>query len=256
VLALDGINKNAKPSNANKDLLAVGIGNFLSACIGGLPMISEVVRSKANIEFGAKTEKSNFFHGLFMLIAVLLLSEMLNLIPLASLAALLIFVGIKLASPKEFMHAYKIGLDQFCIFCMTFICTLLSDLLIGVIAGIVLKLFFHMVRNRQIISLFAPKIKANYQNGILCIYISGPLIFIGYAALLSAIEKNISKAKLQGQAIAEIQIILTEVTFLDHTVLQKLQSLPRKYPGIGISIRENKALISSSNHPLSCRLIP
>lgn len=70
VFALDGIKKNSKPSNVNKDLLAVGIGNILSACIGGLPMISEVVRSKANIEFGAKTVKSNFFHGFFMFIAL------------------------------------------------------------------------------------------------------------------------------------------------------------------------------------------
>lgn len=255
VFALDGIQKNGKPSNVNKDLLAVGIGNLLSACIGGLPMISEVVRSKANIEFGAKTAKSNFFHGFFMLIAVLLLSSVLNLIPLAALAALLVFVGIKLASPKEFIHAYKVGLDQLCIFCTTFIFTLLSDLLIGVIAGILLKLIFHIVRNRQILSLFAPKLKATYQNGVLCIDVNGPLIFIGYAIFLNLIEKNIENTKKQGQEVTQIQIILSEVTFLDHTILQKLGSLPEKFPGIDIVIYENKALIPFSKHPMSTRML-
>lgn len=240
VFALDDMNNNSKPSNVNKDLFAVGLGNLLSACIGGLPMISEVVRSKANIEFGAKTEKSNFFHGCFMLIAILFLSTVLNLIPLTALAALLVFVGAKLASPKEFLHAYKVGLDQLCIFCTTFIFTLLSDLLIGVIAGILLKLIFHIIRNRQILPLFSPKIKTKNQDGVLYIYLRGPLIFVGYTTLLHSIEKNIKNARMQGKKIAEIQLILNEVTFLDHTILQKLQSLPKKFPSIAVVIERER----------------
>lgn len=256
VFALDGIQKNTKPSDVNKDLLAVGIGNFLSACIGGLPMISEVVRSKANVEFGAKTAKSNFFHGFFMFTAVLLLSSVLNLIPLAALAALLVFVGIKLASPKEFIDAYKIGLDQLCIFCTTFIFTLLSDLLIGVVSGILLKLIFHVARNRQLLPLFAPKLNVMYQNGVLSIYVNGPLIFIGYAAFLNTIEKNIENMNKRNLEVSELRIFLSGVTFLDHTILKKLDALPEKFPGIEVVIDENKALIPFYKHPMSSRMLP
>lgn len=144
----------SRTSNLNKDLFAVGLGNLLCACIGGLPMISEIVRSKANIDFGAQTVKSNFFHGLFMLIAVLLLPAIMNLIPLSALAALLILVGIKLASPKEFIHAYKLGIDQFCMLCTTLIITLLTDLLVGVISGMLLQFIIHVVKTRAIKGLF------------------------------------------------------------------------------------------------------
>lgn len=153
VCAVDTMNPLSPPSNLNKDLGAVGIGNLLSALIGGLPMISEIVRSKANIDFGAKTAKANFFHGLFMLIAVIGLPMVVNLIPLSALAALLVFVGIKLASPREFYHAYKSGMDDFLVFFTTFLVTLFSDLLMGVFSGILLKLIFYVVRTR-----YTPKI--------------------------------------------------------------------------------------------------
>lgn len=148
VCAVDSMTRDSSPhssgSDLNKDLLAVGVGNLLSALIGGLPMISEIVRSKANIDYGATSAKANFFHGLFMLIAVLLLPQVMNLIPLSALAALLVFVGFKLASPSTFIHAYKEGKAQFMIFCATLIVTLLSDLLIGVATGIFLSYILHL----------------------------------------------------------------------------------------------------------------
>jgi MFS superfamily sulfate permease-like transporter len=109
VKAIDSLDAYKRKSNYNKDLIAVGIGNIFVGSLGGLPMISEVARSSANVNNGAQTRWANFFHGLFLLIAVLTIAPIIELIPNAALAAMLIAVGYRLASPNEFIKTYKIG---------------------------------------------------------------------------------------------------------------------------------------------------
>lgn len=247
VFAIDSLTQQKATSNVNKDLLSVGIGNLFSALVGGLPMISEIVRSKANIDFGAKSEKANFFHGVFMLLAVIMLAKIINLIPLAALSALLIFVGVKLASPKEFIHAYKIGIDQFCVFIATFLLTLFCDLLMGVLAGIILKLNFHILRNHNL-KIFFPEFLIKIEKDILYIVIKGPLIFLNYAKIISIITKNLNNN------IKSLILDLNEVSYLDHTILYKIQMLKDKFSGINIIIKENPKLIPLYDHPLSSRI--
>ena len=150
VKAIDLLDPYKRKSNTNKDLVAVGIGNTISAILGGLPMISEVARSSSNVNNGAKTRWANFFHGVFILVFVLLASHLIELIPNAALAAMLISVGIKLSHPKEFVHTFKIGKEQLAIFVVTIFFTMYEDLLVGIAAGIVLKMIIHVINGTPI----------------------------------------------------------------------------------------------------------
>ena len=145
VKASDKMDPWKRHSDFNKDLVAIGVGNTLTGFLGGPPMISEVVRSSANISFGARTRWANFFHGFFLFIAMLLLIPIIELIPNTALAAVLIFVGYRLASPQEFVNAYKTGKEQFLIFCTTITFILATDLLVGMLAGIIVKLLIHLI---------------------------------------------------------------------------------------------------------------
>lgn len=220
VCAIDTMTRD-KPSDLNKDLLATGIGNLVCSLIGGLPMISEIVRSKANIDYGAKTAKANFFHGLFLLISVLVLSPVISLIPLSALAALLVFVGLKLASPKEFIHTYKIGVDQFLIFITTFMVTLLEDLLIGVICGITLKIIIHLCRGLRLKNLFHPELSIENNEDITIITATGPLTFMTYLTLKNAITRSLKKCN-------KVCLDVKNVVLVDHTIVLKIDNLIRE----------------------------
>lgn len=129
-----------RTSNNNRELLAQGTGNILAGLIGGIPMTSVIVRSSANIYAGARTRMSAIFHGLILLLCVFLIPHLLNLIPLASLAAVLLVVGYKLAHPSLFKKMFALGADQWVPFVVTVIAILMTDLLTGVFIGLVVGL--------------------------------------------------------------------------------------------------------------------
>ncbi len=150
VEATDKLDPVKRITPTNKELKAQGIGNVLSGLVGGLPITQVIVRSSANITFGAKTKLSAILHGIWLLLSAVTIAGLLNMIPLASLAAILIMVGYKLAKPSLFSHMYKLGWEQFAPFIATVAAILLTDLLTGIAIGLVVGIFYtlhHSYRN-------------------------------------------------------------------------------------------------------------
>ncbi|UIR56137.1 SulP family inorganic anion transporter [Sphingobacterium sp. SRCM116780] len=147
--AVDKIDPLKRNSPTNRELIAQGIGNMTSGLLGGLPMTSVIVRSSANVNAGGRTRQSAVLHGMWLLLAILLIPGILNLIPLSCLAAILLQTGYKLAKPALFTSMYKKGLDQFIPFFVTLVAIICTDLLMGVGVGIVVATFYILKANMQ-----------------------------------------------------------------------------------------------------------
>ena len=150
VEATDKMDPQKRVTPTNRELKAQGLGNIISGFIGGLPITQVIVRSTANISFGGKTKMSAILHGVFLLISAIAIAGLLNMIPLASLAAILIMVGYKLAKPTLFKQMYKMGWEQFIPFTATVVGILATDLLKGITIGILFGIFYtlrHSYRN-------------------------------------------------------------------------------------------------------------
>jgi MFS superfamily sulfate permease-like transporter len=168
-------------SNANTELKAQGIGNILSGLIGGLPMTSVIVRTTANINAGAKTKFSAIVHGLMLLLTVILIPGILNMIPMASLAAILLMIGWKLSSPKVFKHMWQSGLQQFIPFIITVLAVVFTDLLKGVGIGLIVSIFYILKGNMKLAYRFS---KEKYHEGeTIHINLAQEVSFLNKAAL-------------------------------------------------------------------------
>ena len=142
VEATDKLDPYKRVTPTNRELKAQGLGNIVSGLIGGLPVTQVIVRSSANIAFGGKTKLSAILHGIFLLISAMTIAGLLNMIPLASLAAILIMVGYKLAKPALFKQMYQLGWEQFVPFTATVIGILATDLLKGITIGMIFGIFY------------------------------------------------------------------------------------------------------------------
>ncbi|MBM3768867.1 MAG: SulP family inorganic anion transporter, partial [Acidobacteria bacterium] len=246
VSAVDSLDPERRTSDMNKDLLAAGIGNTVAAALGGLPMISEIVRSKANIDNGAKSRWANFFHGLFLLAALVLIPGLLQEIPLAALAAMLIYTGFRLASPKEFIHAYEIGAEQLFLFVSTMVVTLATDLLLGVAVGLVLKVIIHLKNGASLKTLFSAVVREHTEGDRLILEIHESAIFTNYLALkarLSAVPSSIKTVELQ----------FGGAWIVDHTVLEKLTALSRTWADRELVLTGLDEMEAASAHGLASR---
>lgn len=145
--AVDKLDPLKRIAPTNQELKAQGVGNFLSGMLGGLPITAVIVRSSANIDAGAHTKVAAFVHGLLLLLSAMFLSSVLNMIPLACLAAVLLLTGYKLAKPKLFVQQYEKGFNQFAPFAVTIGAILSTDLLKGMAIGMAVGLFFVLRAN-------------------------------------------------------------------------------------------------------------
>ena len=145
VEATDKLDEQKRITPKNKELIAQGLGNMISGLIGGLPITQVIVRSSANIQSGGKTKISAILHGVFLLISVMTIPGLLNMIPLSVLAAILLIVGYKLAKPKLFVSIFKLGWRQFLPFITTVLGIIARDLLVGIVLGLIVGVYFILV---------------------------------------------------------------------------------------------------------------
>lgn len=246
--AVDKLDKEKRTSDLDKDLLSKGVCNTFLGFIGGLPIISEIVRSSANIDNGARTPLSNFVHGVMILVFVAFFPNLLHQVPLAALSALLIGVGWRLAHPTQFVHAKEIGRDNITTYLVTFITTLASDLLIGVAAGVVTKLvltFMAGVKPRDLLKLKINTVDLGNETQI---KIQGPIVFTNSLQLKRELDKN-----MQGNK--PVTLDLSQVTFIGHSVMDMIDRTKGNYENNGtkIVLKNNEHLRPLSSHALATR---
>lgn len=246
VLAIDSIDPKKNRSDLNKDLFALSCGNLISSILGGLPMISEVVRSKANVDNGAKSKYGNFFHGIFLLIFTIGFSKYLNMIPLSALAAILIYVGLRLASVSEFYHIGSLGRDQLIIFLSTILAILLTDLLTGIFIGIVIKTFIYFIIGGNFKSIFLAKISTKTFQNQSVIKMSGDANYISILRIKNCIEKIPSPNS--------IKIDLKNCNIIDHTFLVGINLIEKTRNNKKIEITNSCEMRSLSNHEFSTKI--
>ena len=192
--ATDKLDPYKRYTDTNRELKAQGIGNIVSGLLGGLPMTSVVVRSSANINSGGRTKLATIFHGFLLIVFALSIPFILNKIPLAALAAVLLMVGYKLAKPSVFIHLWKNGFSQFIPFVVTVVAVVGIDLLKGVAIGLGVSIMFILYQNLKIAYSFK---KESFHDGdVITIKLAQEVSFLNKAAIKSTLGNIPEKSKL------------------------------------------------------------
>lgn len=245
--AVDLLDPWKRKTNMDRDVLAVGAANLVAALIGGLPMISEIVRSKSNIDNGARTRFANMWHGVFLLLCVGLIPTVLHRIPLAALAAMLVYTGTRLAHPNEFRNVYRIGREQLLIFVVTLVVVLATDLLIGVAAGVLLKMVIHLANGVPLRSFFKAYVEVEDVDEHTTRII----------ARESAVFSNWIPFRRQIEDIGLVQkrnliLDLSGAAMVDASVMEKLEEMQAEFQQNGLTLElrglEDFRAFSPSSH--------
>ena len=251
--AIDLVDPWKRKTAMDRDLLAVGVANVAAGAIGGLPMISEIVRSKANIDNGARTRFADLWHAVFLLAFVATVPGLIHRIPLAALAAMLVYTGFRLASPREFINVFEIGAEQLVIFVATIVGVLATDLLVGVGIGVATKFLIHMINGvppREFFKSFLSVTEIDEST-------------VQIDAAGSAIFSNWIPFRRQIEQIGLVQrnnviVNLAGTRLVDSNVMEKLDGLAAEFSRAGLTLEvvgleDHRAF---SGHPHSSRRRP
>jgi len=216
--AIDKLDKRNRITPVNRELIAQGIGNMSCGLLGAIPITAVVVRGSANVDAGGRTKLSAFTHGLFLLLAVLLAPFLLNKIPYASLAAILLITGYNLTKPKLFHNMWSLGRRQFIPFILTIIVILSTDLLIGVSIGLLISIYFIVQNNFKA----EYKITKTQHNGIETDYIK-----------LNSNVTFLNKVKLRKvlDEVPEFSVLTidgSDCNFIDYDILEIISEYQNK----------------------------
>ncbi|MCX7089193.1 MAG: carbonic anhydrase family protein [Methylococcales bacterium] len=210
--AVDKLDPYKRVTSANQELMAQGVGNICSGLLGGLPLTQVIIRSSINISSGAKTKVASFIHGVLFLSAVLLIPSLLNKIPLASLASVLMVAGYKLARPSVFKSMYHAGINNFIPFCATVLGLVLTDMLTGIAIGLGTALFSIVLGNYKNAFYF----KEARQGNKIIIKFSEHVSFLNKANILQMLKRIPNDS--------EVVIDASRSKYIDYDVFEIVQN--------------------------------
>ncbi|NQD70476.1 SulP family inorganic anion transporter, partial [Sphingobacterium shayense] len=225
--AIDKLDPLKRNTPTNRELMAQGIGNMTSGFLGGLPLTSVIVRSSANVQAGGRTRQSAMLHGVWLLLALIAIPQLINLIPLGSLAAILLHTGYKLANPALFKKMMRKGLDQFIPFAITVLAIVFTDLLMGVGIGIVVAIFYIIRANMQ--NAFKMEIQDNKGEQTYIMTLAEEVSFLNKVPIqqkLYSIPKNAEAIHINGK----------HSKFIDKDVIEVLKDFELNATSKGIAI--------------------
>ncbi|PZE18960.1 SulP family inorganic anion transporter [Putridiphycobacter roseus] len=227
VEASDKIDPDKRITPKNRELKAQGIGNIIAGLIGGLPVTQVIVRSSANQQAGGKSKLSTIFHGLLLLISVIAIPTLLNQIPLATLAAILLIVGFKLAKPALFKEMYGQGMGQFIPFFVTVVSILLTDLLTGILLGLLVAIIVIIINNFRTPYVLQVKNENNQKKYRLVL--SEDVSFLNKASILKILDR-IPKGE-------EIEIDTRQTRFMHYDVNEIIENFIEKAAELDIKVK-------------------
>ncbi len=254
--AVDKLDPYKRKTNLDKDLIGIGVSSMVSGMLGGLPIITVIVRSSVNVHNNAKTKWSNFYHGLLLLLFIFILTPFIQMVPLCTLAILLVFTGYKLTSHKVFKHMYSHGPEQLILFTGTLLITLYTDILFGLFGGLGLALLVHwllaMVPIREFFKM---------------IFDSGSHVFTNkdgsYNMQIKGIANFLATLKIENlmsriQPGSQVTVDLTGAKLVDFSILENLYDFQRTHGDAGgkVNIIGLKNHNSSCNHKLALKILP
>jgi MFS superfamily sulfate permease-like transporter len=244
IAAVDNIDPYRRRSDPDRTLLAMGVSNGASSLLGGLTIIPGIVKSTANVMAGGRTQWANFYNACFLLLFVLLGRYVIDMVPMAVLAAILVFIGYKLCKPAVWLKVARVGTEQLVVFFTTLLVTVTTDLLIGIVAGVVLELvlnlwyvgLWHTLRNGsefdkpnfavRFLSLFRnPVSQRELAEDTYHLYLDGPLVCFN----LFHVIRELGQLPHGTQAVY-LHLSL-RVPIVDHTTGESLRHFLEEFSG-------------------------
>ncbi|SFS59960.1 SulP family inorganic anion transporter [Sphingobacterium wenxiniae] len=225
--AVDKLDPFKRNTPTNRELIAQGIGNMSSGMLGGLPMTSVIVRSSANVQAGGRTRQAAMLHGMWLLVALLVIPGIINMIPLSCLAAILLHTGYKLAKPELFKSMLRKGLDQFIPFVITIVAIVFTDLLMGVGIGILVAVFYIIRANMQ--NAFKIEVKEKDGENTVVMTLAEEVSFLNKVPIqqkLYNLPKNTGAIRIDGRYSK----------FIDKDVIEVLRDFEMNAVSKGINI--------------------
>jgi carbonic anhydrase len=255
IKAVDKLDIFRRRSNASKDLRALGLATSISGLFGGLNVVTVISRSSVNVTQGATNRSSNFFHGVFLVLFVLVFSQTLNRVPLSALAAILVYTGYKLAHPLKFVSAYNIGFEQLLLFCVTLIATLSTNIVLGVLIGALSTLISHIIITRDPLLLFLNVFKPNVlafkepEEDTYFVSVKHYCTFLNFYKLQKKLD-----------AIGHTKKVVLDFSlcrFVDHTAMEGVESYVQYYEKKGglVEVVGLDTLGATSTHPFAVRKV-